>query len=66
MSKNLENNEKAAWDKLQATQKSFVVRVLNWFHFRPTRIARSWVREEVLTWEFLRALKVLLLVRDEN
>ena len=52
-------NEKAAWDKLDAAKKSFVIRVLNWFHFRPGQLAESWEREEVLTWELFRAFEVL-------
>ena len=36
-----------------------MVRVLDWFHYRRPQIARSWTREEVLTWEMLRALAIL-------
>jgi len=52
-------NEVDAWGRLSIKQKSFVVRVLNWFHFRRPQIGKSWTREEVLTWEMLRALTIL-------
>ena len=52
-------NEKAEWDNLDVAQKSYVVRILNWFHFRPKQLAHSWTREEVLTWELYRAMDVL-------
>lgn len=54
-----EHNEKTAWDELADGQKSFAVRMLHWFSYRPRAVARSWMREEVLTWELLNALKVL-------
>jgi hypothetical protein len=60
MVRDSEYNEKAAWDnELDPRQKSFVVRLLNWFHFRPSQLAQSWKREEVLTWELFRAMQVL-------
>ncbi len=59
MGKQSNYNENVTWVTLNETQKSFTVRVLNWFHFRPKALAHSWTREEVLTWEFLHALKIL-------
>lgn len=53
------DSERTAWIVLRDDQKSRLVRNLNWFHFRPRQIARSWRREEVLTWEVLHALQVL-------
>lgn len=54
-----EVNEKKLWDRLDKNSKSYTVRVLNFFHYRRNRIGQSWKREEVLTWELIRALDVL-------
>lgn len=51
--------ESAHWDDTTHGQRSFMVEVLHWFHYRPTALKRSWVKEEVLTWELLRALELL-------
>ena len=59
MGKDSKYNENATWVTLDKTQKSYAVLVLYWFHFRPKDLAHSWTREEVLTWEFLHALKIL-------
>ena len=53
------SNEKVLWDKLDERNKSYNVRVLNYFHYRRNKIGQSWKREEVLTWELIRALDVL-------
>jgi hypothetical protein len=47
------------WADADSRQKSYVVQILHWFHYRPTRLRASWKQEEVLTWELLRALDVL-------
>jgi len=47
------------WAEADQRQKSYVVEILHWFHYRPTRLKASWKQEEVLTWELLRALDVL-------
>lgn len=47
------------WAEADARQKSYVVQILHWFHYRPTRLRASWKQEEVLTWELIRALDVL-------
>ena len=52
-------NEKKLWDNLANENKSYTVKVLNFFHFRRNRINQSWRREEVITWELIRALDVL-------
>ena len=51
--------ETDAWAALQNGQKSRFVRALHFFHFRPNQLARSWKREEVITWELLAALQIL-------
>lgn len=47
------------WREVDSRQKSYLVNVLHWFHYRPRRLRASWKQEEVLTWELLRALEVL-------
>ena len=53
------NTEFKLWADADPRQKSYVVQILHWFHYRPTRLKGSWKQEEVLTWELLRALDVL-------
>ncbi|WP_313643726.1 hypothetical protein [Stenotrophomonas sp.] len=53
------DTEVQLWRDADSRQKSFVVQVLHWFHFRPNRLKASWKQEEVLTWELLRAMDVL-------
>lgn len=52
-------NENKAWDKLPASQKSYSVSLLHFFHFRRQRIAACWRQEEMLTWELYQCLRVL-------
>jgi hypothetical protein len=40
-------------------QKSFLVEVLSFFHFRTMHLKGSWRKEEVLTWEIIRAWQLL-------
>jgi hypothetical protein len=47
------------WADADNRQKSYVVQILHWFHYRPTRLRSSWKQEEVLTWELIRVLDVL-------
>lgn len=47
------------WAAADSRQKSYVVQLLHWFHYRPTRLKACWKQEEVLTWELIRALEVL-------
>ncbi len=47
------------WADADNRQKSYLVQVLHWFHYRPTRLRASWKQEEVITWELIRALDVL-------
>lgn len=50
------------WDKEVETDKrnaSYLVTVLNFFHFRHGRLCRSWYHEEPLVWELIRALDIL-------
>lgn len=51
--------ETDAWAALDGRQKSGLVRTLHWFHFRRPQLARSWRKEEVITWELLTALQIL-------
>jgi hypothetical protein len=51
--------ESKLWAEADPRQKSYVVQILHWFHYRPTRLRASWKQEEVLTWELIRALDVL-------
>jgi hypothetical protein len=53
------DNEVSAWSATVPGQRSFVVRLLHWFHFRPAQLSRSWKKEEVLTWELLQCLHLL-------
>jgi len=72
----METNEHIDWKELDEKDKSYTVRVLNFFHFRRNRLHRSWKREEVLTWELIRALDILpkdyflreflLTIKDKN
>jgi len=59
MSDEAADTEFELWAKADRRQKSYTVEVLHWFHYRPRAIRASWTREEVLTWELLRALEVL-------
>jgi len=34
-------NERTSWARLPASQKSYAVRILDWFHYRRPHIARS-------------------------
>jgi len=54
-----EINENKLWGKLDENSKSYTVRVLNFFHYRRNIIGQYWKREEVLTWELIRALDTL-------
>jgi hypothetical protein len=47
------------WSEVDPRQKSYVVQILHWFHYRPNRLKASWKQEEVLTWELIRALELL-------
>lgn len=47
------------WAEADQWLKSYVVKILHWFHYRPGRLKASWKQEEVLAWELLRALDVL-------
>lgn len=53
------HTEFALWSDTLPEQRSFLVEVLHWFHYRPRALKRSWSREEVLTWELIRALELL-------
>jgi hypothetical protein len=53
------DTESTHWGDTTPEQRSFLVEVLHWFHYRTTALKRSWVKEEVLTWELLRALELL-------
>lgn len=53
------DTEPRAWAEADDSQKSYVVQILHWFHYRPNRLKSSWKQEEVLTWELIRALEVL-------
>jgi hypothetical protein len=59
MSNRAIENEVSAWSATVPEQRSFVVRLLHWFHFRPSQLARSWKKEEVLIWELLQCLHLL-------
>ena len=54
-----DQNEFKLWTDADDRQKSYVVQILHWFHYRPKRLRASWKQEEVLTWELIRALDVL-------
>lgn len=53
------DKEPKLWAEADLDQKSYLVQILHWFHYRPARLKASWRQEEVLTWELLRALDVL-------
>ena len=53
------DTEFAHWLLTVPEQRSFLVEVLHWFHYRATALKRAWTKEEVLTWELLRALELL-------
>ena len=59
MTKPVADTEFALWADADPRQKSHLVQILHWFHYRPNRLKASWRQEEVLTWELLRALEVL-------
>jgi hypothetical protein len=59
MKRQIEENEPTAWAAMPHGQRSFVVRLLHFLHFRPRLLAKSWRGEEVLTWELLQCLHVL-------
>ncbi len=59
MSNAKDETEFKLWAEADTRQKSFVVQVLHWFHYRPTRLRASWKQEEVLTWELIRAFEIL-------
>ncbi len=59
MSNPATDTEFKLWAEADPRQKSYVVQILHWFHYRPTRLKASWKQEEVLTWELLRALEIL-------
>lgn len=59
MSNPATDTEFKLWADADLRQKSYVVQILHWFHYRPTRLKASWKQEEVLTWELLRALDIL-------
>lgn len=54
-----QSSEFDLWAKTCPEQRSFLVEVMHWFHYRPAALKKAWAREEVLTWELLRALEVL-------
>lgn len=53
------DSEFTLWLGTSPDQRSFLIEVLHWFYYRPAALKQSWVREEALTWELLRALEVL-------
>jgi hypothetical protein len=53
------STEPELWNDADDRAKSHLVQVLHWFHFRPRALKGSWQREEVLTWELIRALDLL-------
>ena len=67
-------NESEDWKNLKEEEKSYTVRVLNWFHFKNNR--QSWLKEEVITWELIRLLQIvpskcllknlLIKIKDKN
>lgn len=52
-------SERELWNGAHAGQKSFLVEVLHWYHFRTPALRGSWRTEEALTWELIRALQLL-------
>jgi len=59
MSTKPKDTEFALWEATVPDQRSFLVEVLHWFHYRHPALKRSWAREEVMTWELLQALEML-------
>jgi len=55
----MEHNEKREWDNLNSENKSYTTNVLHCFTYRPKWIRKSWIKEEVITWELIRALEIL-------
>jgi hypothetical protein len=47
------------WLETVPEQRSLLVEVLHWFHYRPAALKRSWAREETITWELLRVFEIL-------
>jgi|GEM_PF-2066605 len=47
------------WRAVDTRQKSHLVNVLHWFHYRPRRLFAAWRQEEVLTWELIHAMEIL-------
>lgn len=55
-----EKTEGALWDeKIDKRNKSYLTSVLHFFYYRKNKLEKSWEKEEVLTWEFIRALDIL-------
>lgn len=54
-----QDTEFSHWLGTSPGQRSYLVEVLHWFHYRTTALKRSWTKEEVLTWELLRSLELL-------
>lgn len=59
MSGKPKDTEVSLWKTTFPEQRSFLVEVFHWFHFRLPALKRSWAREEVMTWELLHALETL-------
>ena len=59
MSNPTTDTEFKLWGDADLRQKSYVVQILHWFHYRPARLKASWKQEEVLTWELIRAFDIL-------
>lgn len=59
MGRDRADTENAHWQHTSAAQRSYLVEVLHWFHYRTPALKRSWAREEALTWELLRAFEIL-------
>ena len=53
----MKTNESIDWRELNEKEKSYAVRIINWFHFRKTN--RSWLKEETITWELIRLLQII-------
>ena len=52
-------NEYIRWARLDDKDKSYSVSLMHFFHYRRNRIGKSWDREEMITWELIRALDIL-------
>lgn len=48
MSESMTDAEPKLWADADPRQKSYVVQILHWFYYRPTRLKASWKQEEVL------------------